>query len=404
VDGIVTAFTWDWAAGVPEILSAGDALYLVGHETLGQYADGAWTYYLPDALGSVRQATDGAGAVVSAREWSPYGEELGGAQAGLGYTGEWFDDGAGLLYLRARWYEPGVGRFTRRDPWVGNHRRSLTMHQYVYALQNPSNLVDPSGFISVSPGFIERSVTPYVPPFVLSAQGAGGGTGLWLEAATEIPVVKEVYDEFRTRLINGNYLNRSITDLYRDVWFDSFLELSKAGFCGGNLLLECAHMSLVVLGRVAVVDRWDNAFQSGFGNLPGYIPNEEATNPRDRQGADTTTHFFAHAFLSFEMLYSDEMRNLGYEFPAQGLGGMTGSTTGEQIRDALGVPAQLVGDKTAIINRWYAGYAQEYGFEEYYHLSQDNRAQIAYNTAVFAGNLYEMGVNTLSYLHLTCHI
>ena len=69
---------------------------------------------------------------------------------------------------------------------------------------------------------------------------------------------------------------------------------------------------------------------------------------------------------------------------------MTGSTTGEQIRDALGVPAQLVGDKTAIINRWYAGYAQEYGFEEYYHLSQDNRAQIAYNTAVFAGNLYEI--------------
>jgi len=41
----------------------------------------------PDGLGSMRQETDGAGAVVSAREWSPYGVEVGAAQAGLGYTG-----------------------------------------------------------------------------------------------------------------------------------------------------------------------------------------------------------------------------------------------------------------------------------------------------------------------------
>jgi hypothetical protein len=68
VESHQSAFSWDWATGVPEMLSDGDALYLVGHETLGQW-DGAWSYYLPDALGSVRQATDGAGTVVSAREW-----------------------------------------------------------------------------------------------------------------------------------------------------------------------------------------------------------------------------------------------------------------------------------------------------------------------------------------------
>jgi hypothetical protein len=112
VDGDPTSFSWDWAtpstgsgqAGVPEMLSAGDALYLVGHDTLGQWDD-AWTYYLPDALGSVRQATDGAGAVVSAREWSPYGiplragGEVGAAQTGLGYTGEWFDGDVGMVVV-----------------------------------------------------------------------------------------------------------------------------------------------------------------------------------------------------------------------------------------------------------------------------------------------------------------
>ena len=149
-------FFWDWAtpstgsgqAGVPEMLSAGDALYLVGHETLGQW-DGAWTYYLPDALGSVRQATDGAGAVVSAREWSPYGVEVsaaqGAPQAGLGYTGEWFDGDVGMVYLRARWYDVDVGRFTRRDPWEGTQDEPQTLHAYVYVRDNVVNFTDPSG-------------------------------------------------------------------------------------------------------------------------------------------------------------------------------------------------------------------------------------------------------------------
>ena len=35
----------------------------------------------------MRQATDVQGAVTAAREWTPYGVEIGGAQPGLGYTG-----------------------------------------------------------------------------------------------------------------------------------------------------------------------------------------------------------------------------------------------------------------------------------------------------------------------------
>jgi len=140
VDGAVTSFAWDWASGVPELLSDGDALYLVGLDTLGQREGGAWAYYLPDALGSVRQTVDGAGAVVRAREWSPYGVEIGGAQAGLGYTGEWFDDGMGMVYLRARWYSPGDGIFTSRDPVEGEPA-------YQYTWCNPINGIDPSGYM-----------------------------------------------------------------------------------------------------------------------------------------------------------------------------------------------------------------------------------------------------------------
>ncbi len=146
--GTLTTYAWDWAAAVPELLSDGNALYLVGHETLGQQDGGEWAYYLPDALGSIRQAANAAGAVVRVREWDPYGVEVGSALAGPGYTGEWWDGAVGLLYLRARWYAPGVGRFTQRDFWEGTLWHPLSLHPYGYVTGNPINYTDPSGLIA----------------------------------------------------------------------------------------------------------------------------------------------------------------------------------------------------------------------------------------------------------------
>jgi len=89
----VAAFAWDWASGVPEMLSDGGNKYLVGHETLGRWNGDDWSYYLPDALGSVRQVADGAGAVLGAREWTPYGVEVGGSGVcgGVGGCGAGID-------------------------------------------------------------------------------------------------------------------------------------------------------------------------------------------------------------------------------------------------------------------------------------------------------------------------
>ena len=144
--GDETTFAWDWASGLPEMLSAGGTLYLLGHDTLGRWDGAAWVYHLPDGLGSVRQEVDGAGAVIAAREWTPYGVEVGGAQAGPGYTGEWWDGEVGLEYLRARWYGPEVGRFTRRDPWSGNVRQPGTIiNPYLYGSNNPLLYTDPGG-------------------------------------------------------------------------------------------------------------------------------------------------------------------------------------------------------------------------------------------------------------------
>jgi RHS repeat-associated protein len=168
VDGDVITFAWDWASGVPELLvttestNPGPTLYLVGHETLGRWDGSTWAYHLSDALGSVRQTADSAGAVTESREWAPYGVEVGTAHAGLGYTGEWWDGDAGLLYLRARWYAPYLNQFVSPDPIVPDYRNPQSINRYVYALGNPINLVDPSGFSATGCGAETRNLTDWL--------------------------------------------------------------------------------------------------------------------------------------------------------------------------------------------------------------------------------------------------
>jgi hypothetical protein len=91
VDGAETNFAWDWASGLPEMLAhssfSHSSFFLVGHETLGRWDGADWSYYLPDALGSIRQAVDAAGAVVSSREWDPYVWSLGARRRGRATPG-----------------------------------------------------------------------------------------------------------------------------------------------------------------------------------------------------------------------------------------------------------------------------------------------------------------------------
>jgi RHS repeat-associated protein len=174
VSGTVTAFVWDWATPVPElvlsVVEGKENVYLVGLDTVGWWDGEAWTFALPDALGSVRQTADITGTVTANREWSPFGVAVDGAQAGLGYTGEWWDDGAGLLYLRARWYEAQTGRFTQRDVREGKYRRPQSLNRWTYVEGNPVLLVDPSGYSWEWDTEMEENVIEHKPAFLASAR------------------------------------------------------------------------------------------------------------------------------------------------------------------------------------------------------------------------------------------
>jgi RHS repeat-associated protein len=57
-----------------------------------------------------------------------------------GYTGREPDE-TGLVYYRARYYDPTIGRFTQRDP-IGLQGG---INPYVYVNGNPVNFIDPQG-------------------------------------------------------------------------------------------------------------------------------------------------------------------------------------------------------------------------------------------------------------------
>ncbi len=101
-------------------------------------------YYHADGLNSIVAATDQTGATAGTQRFDAWGNVLAstGSIPHYGYTGREPDE-TGLVYYRARYYDPSIGRFTQRDP--SGLRGGINL--YAYVGNNPVNLTDPSGLL-----------------------------------------------------------------------------------------------------------------------------------------------------------------------------------------------------------------------------------------------------------------
>jgi len=81
-------------------------------------------------------------------EWGTPISSTGGSAQPFAYTGE-PRDGTGLTYLRSRYYDPSIRRFTSRDTWPGSPSTSQTLNRYAYVANNPATRSDPSGYCGV---------------------------------------------------------------------------------------------------------------------------------------------------------------------------------------------------------------------------------------------------------------
>ena len=96
-----------------------------------------------DGLGSTRTLADSAGVVTDRYSYDVYGAmraQTGATANQFDFAGEQSDHGAqrGLQYLRARHYDPGLGRFLSKDPVA-------FVNRYAYVGGDPVNLADPLG-------------------------------------------------------------------------------------------------------------------------------------------------------------------------------------------------------------------------------------------------------------------
>lgn len=180
VNGASTGFLYDGAQAIAELKgSALDTLYHTGleiDEVLARYGASGNRTLLTDALMSVIAQANDDQSVSNFYAYSPYGQAITlGPDGGnsLQYTGR-ENDGTGLYYYRARYYDPVLKRFIAEDPIgiVGG------LNLYAFVDGDPVSLVDPEGLFSASN-------LPSLPQSVVNA-AVGFGAGISFGLTTQI--------------------------------------------------------------------------------------------------------------------------------------------------------------------------------------------------------------------------
>ena len=121
---------------------------LVRHSRRNSFGTFNAQYFHQDHLGSTRVLTDSGGAVVATQTFDAYGAlaaKTGVATTNIGFAGQYRDSESGLIYLRARYYDPSTAQFLSRGPI-----EHITGQPYLYANNNPVNNIDPTGLNWVS--------------------------------------------------------------------------------------------------------------------------------------------------------------------------------------------------------------------------------------------------------------
>jgi RHS repeat-associated protein len=134
---------------------------LIAEYSTQQSSTPTTSYTATDMLGSPRVIIDANGQVISRRDFMAFGEEIvanvGGRSTANKYgqsdsvrqrfTGYQKDDETGLDFAEARYYNDTHGRFTAVDPLLasGKSVNPQTFNRYVYSMNRPLVLTDPTG-------------------------------------------------------------------------------------------------------------------------------------------------------------------------------------------------------------------------------------------------------------------
>ncbi|MDD5243710.1 MAG: DUF6531 domain-containing protein [Syntrophorhabdaceae bacterium] len=193
-DGVVTRYIYD-ANG--NLLAEADGennitryyIYgrgLIAMVTSEKQQDQVFCYHF-NATGSTVALTDDSGAIVNSYAYDPFGkitDRQEYVEQPFTFVGQYgvMTEPNGFYYMRARYYDPQVGRFISEDP-LGFEGGDVNL--YAYAGNNPVMLIDPWGKCGENASYQSPWYVSWVP-----------GQAAW--------------DNAQTNLANGNYLGAAI--------------------------------------------------------------------------------------------------------------------------------------------------------------------------------------------------
>jgi RHS repeat-associated protein len=145
-DGNVSRFLFDRGELAEEIREDAHIRYTRGYDPLSLTWNGTEkSYFVPDEMGSTLFLLDKDHEILKTYRYDAFGailNESGDTFNRLTYTGQMYDGAMGQYYLRARFYNPSIGRFMQEDVYRGDG-----LNLYAYCANNPVMYFDPSGFV-----------------------------------------------------------------------------------------------------------------------------------------------------------------------------------------------------------------------------------------------------------------
>ena len=143
VNGETTTHILDGANVVADVTSGNISKYNRGRGLISIEQDGQKGYYTFNGHGDIIGIVDTNGNLKNQSQFYAFGEKIYQNQTTFdnpfGYCGEYTDAETGNIYLRARYYDPGTGRFVSEDPIKDG------TNWYAYCGNNPVMFKDPTG-------------------------------------------------------------------------------------------------------------------------------------------------------------------------------------------------------------------------------------------------------------------
>ncbi|WP_233431437.1 RHS repeat domain-containing protein, partial [Leptospira santarosai] len=132
------------------VLTSVNNVYLNGVRIAAMNEAGALAYYLTDQVDSVSHVLDDEGNTLSQIQYQPYGEtfvQRGDLNFSPKYNSQELDRESGFYFYNARYYDPGIARFTSADTIIDGEFDTQGWNRFSYVKGNPIGAKDPSGHL-----------------------------------------------------------------------------------------------------------------------------------------------------------------------------------------------------------------------------------------------------------------